>query len=152
MIIYLCVQSSKHTEYTTTLYDDTRRNGKLISPIIHTLCIILRQECVGICQINKDLFVVCYSNNELLCCCQFGFQNASPRPSGYRKILQENEMKSPYETLQSNAKKQKRVCALRDGERSRIGSSVFHFFSATVNQVDASRDSIDDTESGRTLH
>ena len=51
-----------------------------------------------------------------------------------------------------NGKNIKRVCALRDGDRIRIGSSVFHFFSATVNQVDASRDSIDDTESGRTLH
>ena len=91
-----------------TRCNDTRRNGKLISPIIHTLCIILRQECVGICQINKDLFVVCYSNNELLCCCQFGFQNASPRPSGYRKILPENEMSSPYEAIPSNAKTPKR--------------------------------------------
>lgn len=55
-----------------------------------------------------------------------------------------------------NGEKLKRVYALRDGDRIRIGSSLFHFFltsGAHINQSDAAAyNSIESLENGRTLH
>ena len=54
-----------------------------------------------------------------------------------------------------NGKKLQRVYALRDGDRIRIGSSLFHFFNCSSCDTKASSqcDSIvDSAEGGRTLH
>ncbi|MEM8613375.1 MAG: FHA domain-containing protein [Cyanobacteria bacterium P01_H01_bin.105] len=55
-----------------------------------------------------------------------------------------------------NGEKLKRVYALRDGDRIRIGSSLFHFFLTSgvhTNQSDAAAyHSIESLENGRTLH
>lgn len=54
-----------------------------------------------------------------------------------------------------NDKKLKRVYALRDGDRVRIGSSVFYFFNCNTHtehsEIDRSN-STDSAEGGRTLH
>ncbi len=53
-----------------------------------------------------------------------------------------------------NGKKLKRVYALRDGDRIRIGSSLLHFFNCNSceNPVDNRCDSTASAEDGRTLH
>ena len=55
-----------------------------------------------------------------------------------------------------NGEKLQRVYALRDGDRIRIGSSLFYFFLASGSdsrQPDTINDSVDNyTEDGRTLH
>ncbi|MGD1948158.1 MAG: FHA domain-containing protein [Leptolyngbyaceae cyanobacterium] len=53
-----------------------------------------------------------------------------------------------------NGEKLKRMYALRDGDRIRIGRSLFHFFSCSIqdNPDDTPKESADNSESGSTLH
>ncbi|MEM9264910.1 MAG: FHA domain-containing protein [Cyanobacteria bacterium P01_F01_bin.13] len=52
-----------------------------------------------------------------------------------------------------NGEKLKRMYALRDGDRIRIGGSIFHFFNCNdMSQTDIPNDSTDSTEGGKTLH
>ncbi|MBX2864079.1 MAG: FHA domain-containing protein [Leptolyngbyaceae cyanobacterium MAG.088] len=53
-----------------------------------------------------------------------------------------------------NGKKLQRVYALNDGDRIRIGSSLFHFFYCNTqsNPIDTDDTSTDNPEGGRTLH
>ena len=53
-----------------------------------------------------------------------------------------------------NGENLKRVYALRDGDRIRIGSSLFHFFQCDTDkaQTQSLEDSSSSTEGGRTLH
>ena len=53
-----------------------------------------------------------------------------------------------------NGEKLKRVYALRDGDRIRIGSSLFHFFTCTTesNSAGVSGSATDSSEDKRTLH
>lgn len=54
-----------------------------------------------------------------------------------------------------NGEQLKRVYALRDGDRIRIGSSLFHFFTCNlidINRKDIPLDTLESTEDEQTLH